>query len=80
LKFELFKEIIIGMIKAISTSKIRKIIAIKKKRIEKGYREELSGLNPHSKGVILFRSISIFFDKVVAIIITKQEIKNKIIE
>jgi hypothetical protein len=41
---------IMGRIKAISTSKIKKIIAIKKNRIEKGIREELMGLNPHSKG------------------------------
>ena len=34
--FELFKEIIIGIINAISTSKIKKIITIKKNRIEKG--------------------------------------------
>ena len=51
-KFDIFKVIIIGRIKAISTSKIKKIIAIKKNRIEKGFREELKGLNPHSKGEI----------------------------
>lgn len=43
---------IIGSIKAISTSKIKKIIAIKKNRIENGTREEFKGLNPHSKGDI----------------------------
>lgn len=36
--------------RAISTSKIKKIIAIKKNRIEKGIREEFKGLNPHSNG------------------------------
>ena len=56
-KFDLFKEIIIGIIKAISTSKIKKIIAIKKNRIEKGNREEFKGLNPHSNGDSLFRSM-----------------------
>lgn len=49
---EIFIVKIIGKIKAISTSKIRKIIAIKKNRIEKGIREELRGLNPHSNGEI----------------------------
>lgn len=34
--FELFKEIIIGITRAISTSKIKKIIAIKKNRMENG--------------------------------------------
>lgn len=41
---------IIGKIKAISTSKIKKIIVIKKNRREKGIREEDKGSNPHSKG------------------------------
>lgn len=49
---EFFTVIIIGRIKAISTSKIKKIIAIKKNRIEKGIREEFKGLKPHSKGEI----------------------------
>jgi hypothetical protein len=34
--FEFDKEIIMGIIRAISTSKIKKIIAIRKNRIEKG--------------------------------------------
>lgn len=38
-KLEDFIIIIIGRIKAISTSKIKKIIAIKKNRKEKGKRE-----------------------------------------
>jgi hypothetical protein len=50
-----------GKIKAISTSKIRKIIAIKKNRIEKGSREEDRGLNPHSKGESFSCSIKDFF-------------------
>lgn len=52
----IFIEKIIGNIRAISTSKIKKIIAIKKKRREKGNRDELSGSNPHSKGDIFSRS------------------------
>lgn len=45
-----------GNINAISTSKIKKIIAIKKNRKEKGRRDELKGSNPHSKGDIFSRS------------------------
>lgn len=45
-----------GNIKAISTSKIKKIIAIKKNRKEKGRRDELNGSNPHSNGDIFSRS------------------------
>jgi hypothetical protein len=41
---------------AISTSKIKKIIAIKKNRRENGKRDELKGSNPHSKGDIFSRS------------------------
>lgn len=55
--------IIIGKINAISTSKIKKIIAIKKNRIEKGIREELKGLKPHSNGDIFSRSKKFFFAK-----------------
>ena len=68
--------IIIGKINAISTSKMRKIIAIKKNRIEKGIREELKGLNPHSKGDIFSRIILDFKDKKEEIIITIKEIKK----
>lgn len=60
-KYQLFKLLIfidkiIGNISAISTSKIKKIIAIKKNLIEKGKREELKGSNPHSKGVVFSRA------------------------
>jgi hypothetical protein len=44
-----------GNIKAISTSKIKKIIAIKKNRKEKGSRDELKGSNPHSNGELFSR-------------------------
>ena len=47
--------------RAISTSKIKKIIAIKKNRIEKGRRADLLGSNPHSKGDLFSRSLIIFF-------------------
>jgi hypothetical protein len=45
-----------GNNKTISTSKIKKIIAIKKNRKENGKREELLGSNPHSKGEFFSRS------------------------
>ena len=51
----------IGKIKVISTSKIKKIIAIKKNRIEKGAREKYCGLNPHSKGDNFSRSLNDLF-------------------
>ena len=55
---------------------MRKIIAIKKNRIEKGIREELKGLNPHSKGDSFSRIIEDFIDKKEEIIITIKEIKK----
>lgn len=78
----IFIVIIIGNINAISTSKIKKIIAIKKNWIEKGNRDELKGSNPHSNGVFFSRSKIIFFDNRLARIITILEInliKNIII-
>lgn len=70
IKLLIFIEIIIGIINAISTSKIKKIIAIKKKCKEKGNRDELKGSNPHSNGEFFSRSLIIFFDRHVASIIT----------
>lgn len=67
-----------GKIKAISTSKIKKIIAIKKNRIEKGIRDELKGLNPHSKGDIFSRSWVVFLANKEEILIINREIKKKI--
>ena len=46
----------IGKTRINSTSKIRKIIAIKKNRIEKGRREINLGVNPHSNGLNFSRS------------------------
>lgn len=67
-----------GRIKAISTSKIKKIIAIKKNRRENGRREDLLGSNPHSKGEHFSRSVIAFFDNREAknIIITTNAIIN----
>jgi hypothetical protein len=63
-----------GRIRAISTSKIKKMIAIKKNRIEKGRREEFIGLNPHSKGESFSRSEIFFFPKIVERAITIKAI------
>ena len=52
-----------GMSSTISTSKIKKITAIKKNRNENGSRAEFLGSNPHSKGDLFSRSLIIFFDK-----------------
>jgi len=46
-----------GKSKTISTSKIRKIIARRKNRKEKGSRADLIGSNPHSKGEFFSRSL-----------------------
>lgn len=66
--------IVIGKISAISTSKIKKITAIKKKCNEKGIRDELNGSNPHSKGDDFSRSINLFFEIKERIIINKIKI------
>ena len=49
-----------GISRVISTSKIRKIIAIKKKRRENGSRADPLGSNPHSNGDLFSRSEIIF--------------------
>lgn len=67
---------IIGNRRAISTSKIKKITAIRKNWIEKGIREDLIGSNPHSKGLLFSRSISVFFE----INLTKNIIKDEIMK
>lgn len=66
--------IIIGISKAISTSKIKKITAIKKNCNLKGNRAEFLGSNPHSKGEFFSRSIKVFLDNILAINITNIEI------
>lgn len=63
-----------GKIRAISTSKIKKIIVIKKNRKEKGRREDDLGSNPHSKGVDFSRSIIVFLDRMDEAIIIIIEI------
>lgn len=66
--------IIIGRISVISTSKIKKIIVIKKNRKENGSRDDDLGSNPHSNGDLFSRSIKVFFDKIDANNITIVEI------
>lgn len=71
-----FKLIIDGKIKTISTSKIRKIIVIKKNCIENGAREEHFWSNPHSNEESFSRSNKDFFEKKIDNIITKLEMKE----
>jgi hypothetical protein len=59
---------------AISTSKIRKMIAIMKNRREKGIRDVENGENPHSKGEVFSRSKLVFFPKRVAVMIIARAI------
>jgi len=59
-----------GKRSVISTSKIKKITAIKKKRREKGSRADPFGSNPHSKGEFFSRSMIVFFASKEAKIIT----------
>ena len=60
--FDVVMVIGIGNSKAISTSKIMKITAIKKNRDEKGSRAEFLGSNPHSNGDLFSRSSLFFFE------------------
>lgn len=64
-----------GSNSAISTSKMRKITAIKKNRKEKGSREDLLGSNPHSKGDLFSRSTIEFLDNKEAKSMTIEVIK-----
>ena len=63
-----------GNRRTISTSKIRKIIANKKNRKEKGKRADLIGSNPHSKGDLFSRSLIARFAKTQPKAITIVEI------
>jgi len=75
IKLEYLITTIIGRIRAISTSKIRKIIVIKKNRREKGSREEVFGSNPHSNGEHFSRSIRDFLERIEANTITAVVIR-----
>lgn len=52
-----------GRSKVISTSKIKKITAIKKNRKENGIRADPLGSNPHSNGEFFSRSLIVFLDR-----------------
>lgn len=78
--FEIFIIKIIGIRRVISTSKIRKITAIRKNCKEKGSRAEDLGSNPHSKGEFFSRSEWVFFEIRFAISIITVEINKMILE
>lgn len=65
---------IIGSKRVISTSKIKKIIVIKKNRKENGIRELFIGLNPHSNGDIFSKFSLNFFEITVVIFMVIKEI------
>lgn len=71
IKLQWLNVIIIGRIKTISTSKIRKIMAIKKKWREKGIRLGDCGSNPHSNGEFFSRSNWDFLAKKIEMVIIK---------
>lgn len=67
-------EIGIGMRRAISISKTKKITAKRKNRREKGIRAEFLGSKPHSKGLDFSRSIDEFMAASFAIVNTTAPI------
>jgi len=69
IRLEFVITVTIGRSKAISTSKIRKITAIKKNRNENGNRAGFLGSNPHSNGDLFSRSSIPLLDSIVASII-----------
>lgn len=62
-----------GKSRTISTSKIKKIIASKKNRREKGSRADFIGSNPHSNGDLFSRSLVVRFAKTQPSAITTLE-------
>lgn len=62
-----------GRRRVISTSKIKKITAIRKNRSEKGIRADPFGSNPHSNGDNFSRSEIVFFDTSHAKIIKMEQ-------
>lgn len=52
-----------GRRRVISTSKIKKITAIRKNRREKGIRADPLGSKPHSKGEFFSRSLIVFLER-----------------
>jgi len=78
MKLEILIVKIKGINRVISTSKIKKITAIKKNCKEKGKRAALLGSNPHSNGEAFSRSINLFLEIVNEIIIRIKAIVNNI--
>jgi hypothetical protein len=62
-----------GNRRTISTSKIKKIIASKKNRKEKGNRADLIGSKPHSKGEFFSRSLTVRLANIQPKIITIED-------
>jgi len=79
LMFDVIMVIGMGSSRAISTSKIMKITAIKKNRDENGSRAEFFGSNPHSNGDLFSRSSFIFFEINVAINIMTSDSRMVIV-
>lgn len=77
--FLVFIVIVIGKIIAISTSKIKNKIAIRKNWMENGKRADAFGSNPHSNGDIFSRFIIFFFEIIVHKVIITIEIIDDII-
>lgn len=69
----------IGIINEISISKIKKMVAIKKKWVEKFFRGDDIFENPHSNGEFFSRLIFFFFEIVIVIIIIINIISNVVI-
>jgi hypothetical protein len=74
--------VIIGRMRVISTSKIKKITVIRKNWRENGTRAEHIGSNPHSNGEGFSRSLNSFLAnikfKIIKIIEIVADIRNKI--
>ena len=64
------KEAKAGNKRTISTSKIKKMIAKRKNRKEKGRRADLIGSNPHSKGEFFSRSLRARLERIQPKVIT----------
>jgi len=77
LMFDVSKVIGIGSSRAISTSKIIKITAIRKNRDENGRRAEFFGSNPHLNGDLFSRSSFIFFE--IKVVRTMMVADNRIV-
>ena len=78
--FNIDIEITTGIIITNSTSKTKKMTAIRKKCLENGIREDSIGSNPHSKGEFFSRSIILFIEITYNKIIKINNDNNKKIE